>query len=134
MAIVLSPLVLLGKAALHVGGEVRIKAAEVLGKWTGPASELLVENGKLEFTISNAVVQVHLTLLQLLDGSLEAAQRAKYSPERLLGFICQCFDQSEIWEYELYKNSLSYLTLALRLGASVRPILCALFRNYRKFA
>lgn len=70
MAIVLSPLVQLGKAALHVGGEVRTKAAEVLGKWAGPASELLVETGKLEFTISNAVVQVHLTLLQLLDGSL----------------------------------------------------------------
>lgn len=42
MAIVLSPLVQLGKAALHVGGEVRTKAAEVLGKWAGPASELLV--------------------------------------------------------------------------------------------
>lgn len=94
MAIVLSPLVQLGKAALHVGGEVRTKAAEVLGKWAGPASELLVETGKLEFTISNAVVQVHLTLVQLLDGSLEAAQRANYSPERLLGFICRCFDQS----------------------------------------
>lgn len=47
MAIVLSPLVQLGKAALHVGGDVRTKAAEVLGKWAGPASELLVEGGKL---------------------------------------------------------------------------------------
>lgn len=79
-------------------------------------------------------MQVHLTLLQLLDGSVEAAQGANYSPERLLSFICRCFDESEIWEYELYKNSLSYLTLALRLGAPTQPILCTIFRNYRKFA
>jgi hypothetical protein len=34
----------------------------------------------------------------------------------------------------LFKTSLSYLTLAIKLGSSVQHILIVLFRNFKKFA
>lgn len=52
----------------------------------------------------------------------------------MLSYICNTIDYTEFWEYDLYKTSLAYLTLAIRLGSPVEHILIVLFRNYKKFA
>jgi hypothetical protein len=84
--------------------------------------------------MSTNVVQLHFLLLQIYQQRPDLIQKSNYSANNLLVYICSCFDNSEIWEYDLFKTSLGYLTLAIRLGSSVSHILTVLFRNYKKFA
>lgn len=137
LAIAMAPLINLTKAAIHLNDdEIISKLYELLTYWANSAIALLgdLSKPKIEFNISNNVVQLHLLLLQIYQKRPELIQTFNYSPNSLLIYICSCFDNSDIWEYDLYKNSLAYLTLAIKLGSPVEHILTVLFRNYKKFA
>jgi hypothetical protein len=95
LPIIISPLVNLGKAALSLNREeIMRKVVDLLAYWASFAIDLLgnITRPKIEFNISNAVVHLHLTILQIYYSKQELLRESKYIPDNLLIFICSCFE------------------------------------------